>query len=965
MDWDAYFTSFRPKQTSKQLLSQSQLPYPFDHSVEPLGPIGQRVEPVPEGGAIASSDSVVFDNCMPVLLACVSRVLKIPVADLDAGLSFIDNGGDSINLPIIQGELLKQLGLRATQEDLRDVPLEELTARVQCRQPLVAKGERGTPFPLTPIQQAYVWGRSLTGVAAHGYLEVNVGPDFDLQMFNWSFNALRLRHDMLRVVILPDCEAEAGVVQQVKDGEPFSCEVIDLTSKSADDQAKTLQELRERFSHEVIELGGALFRIHVTKCMGDDGEHWWRLHFSFDSLMLDMFSMRLLFAEWHALYSGASERPPLQLTFRDWVMWQVEQTKTQSYLQAKQYWEERCKDMPGAPALPLKSCCDVRSPRFERLVDYLDQKTWNDLKAASRRRGLSSTGVLLTVFAEVLGHWSDTADVERFLINLTTFERDVMMHSEMNDIIGDFTSVVLLEVSASGGPLDICVEGLWKQLLADLRHKQFDGVKVQRELVRVNKKSAVAPVVFTSLLNLPVGADGDESVGQNFGDVAFSITQTPQVLLDCKIFEAGERLALEWDYAEALEPDQVRAMHETFCRVLRAIALPDFDFSLPLQLLSEQDLEVWRSLNDTQKTWSACPSTLQDLLRQRLWHPNDEVFLKSDAHGALNLHALRRQVVRWARHLTSHLSANGIVAIHMPRSPGLVVAIYAVIEAGGAYLPLDCDQPLKRKQHILQNSNCDILVHAGDDLGFSGLCMRADVNPTLCQTLPFKGATVGPLANPKDLAYIIYTSGSTGSPKGVAVQHAAIMNRLAWMQDTYKLGREDVVIQKTPYSFDVSVWEFFWPLFQGSLLVVQPDVHADPKYLLQQIGCHRVSIVHFVPSMLAHFLEETSPMDVNLASVKHMFCSGEALPPELVRKAYQVLPNDARVHNLYGPTEAAVDVTFWPCPRSLKSTFIGQPIANMQVFILKAGRLCPEGVVGELFLAGIGLARGYLNNKDR
>ncbi|MEU5085172.1 amino acid adenylation domain-containing protein, partial [Streptomyces eurythermus] len=208
-------------------------------------------------------------------------------------------------------------------------------------------------------------------------------------------------------------------------------------------------------------------------------------------------------------------------------------------------------------------------------------------------------------------------------------------------------------------------------------------------------------------------------------------------------------------------------------------------------------------------------------------------------------------------------------------------------------------------------------------------------------------------------AYVIYTSGSTGRPKGVVVSHDAIVNRLAWMQGVYRLDGTDRVLQKTPFGFDVSVWEFFWPLLEGATLVVaRPEGHKDPAYLARVIREERITTVHFVPSMLAAFLEE--PSVVGCRSLRRVVCSGEALSEQTQNRFLELV--GVPLYNLYGPTEAAVDVTYWECRPGAGAVPIGRPIWNTRLYVLDGEqRPVPVGVPGELYLAGVGLARGYLN----
>ncbi|MCJ8268591.1 MAG: amino acid adenylation domain-containing protein, partial [Psychrosphaera sp.] len=254
--------------------------------------------------------------------------------------------------------------------------------------------------------------------------------------------------------------------------------------------------------------------------------------------------------------------------------------------------------------------------------------------------------------------------------------------------------------------------------------------------------------------------------------------------------------------------------------------------------------------------------------------------------------------------------------------------------------------------YMVQDSGISLLLTQKELLDDEKLAGYSTSNPVI------------PTQTANHLAYVIYTSGSTGQPKGVMVEHQALVNRIDWMQNQYGLTADDVVLQKTPFSFDVSVWEFTWPLTTGARLVIaKPQGHKDPAYLASAIVEHQVTTLHFVPSMFRQMLNE--PRWADCTSLKRLFCSGEALPGDVVNAHYQI--NSTPVHNLYGPTEAAIDVSYWACPADVKlaGVPIGKPIQNIQLYVLgEMGQLQPNGSVGELHIAGVGLARGYLNKEE-
>src|SRR6185503_245928 len=308
-----------------------------------------------------------------------------------------------------------------------------------------------------------------------------------------------------------------------------------------------------------------------------------------------------------------------------------------------------------------------------------------------------------------------------------------------------------------------------------------------------------------------------------------------------------------------------------------------------------------------------------------------------------------------------------VVGVLMERSFEMVISLFAVLKAGAAYLPLDPSYPVQRLSFMLGSAQpLVLLVQQGLDslLTLESLLTEQIVVVVVDEERRNSaGDSVGDSSlNPEvmvdadNIAYVIYTSGSTGQPKGVMVSHGAISNRLLWMQQQYQLDPSDVVLQKTPFTFDVSVWEFFWPLLTGARLVVaRPGGHKDPAYLRDTIAEQAITTLHFVPSMLDLFLEQEG-LDRCASSVRRVICSGEALPHELQERFFARLPTE--LHNLYGPTEAAVDVSFWRCQRGDgRSTVpIGKPIANIQLHVLDEQRKhAPIGAVGELYIGGVGV----------
>ena len=419
---------------------------------------------------------------------------------------------------------------------------------------------------------------------------------------------------------------------------------------------------------------------------------------------------------------------------------------------------------------------------------------------------------------------------------------------------------------------------------------------------------------------------------------------------DASLFDATtiERMAMHW---------QTLAHH--------ALTTPEQEISnLPLLTAREREklLVDW---NQTQVEYPTDKNIYQ-LFELRVLENPDAIAVVFEGKQ-LTYQELNQKANQLARYLqTLGVKPEVLVGICIERSLEMVIGLLGILKAGGAYVPFDPHYPEDRLSYMLDDSKVEVLlsqkslVSSLPDHQAQVFCFDTDWHRVEQYSQDNLETDIGA----KNLAYVIYTSGSTGKPKGVMNTHQGIHNRLCWMQEAYQLNSSDRVLQKTPFSFDVSVWEFFWTLMTGATMVVaRPEGHKDSNYLAGLIARQQITIVHFVPSMLQVFLQE--PDLTQCSSLKRVFCSGEALPFELTKRFFDRL--ECELHNLYGPTEAAIDVTFWQCQPEddLQVVPIGRPIANTQTYILdKHLQPVPIGVLGELYLGGTNLARGYLNRPE-
>lgn len=437
--------------------------------------------------------------------------------------------------------------------------------------------------------------------------------------------------------------------------------------------------------------------------------------------------------------------------------------------------------------------------------------------------------------------------------------------------------------------------------------------------------------------------------------------------LSWSVVEKGGRLEGEVDYAEELFKEAtIHRMVVHLERVLESMAASREQQIRSIGLLTEsEERQVVQEWNRTEKEYGP-EKTIVELFEEQVVRRPNAVALEYERQE-LCYAELNRRANQLGHYLRKHGVAPEVpVGICMERSLEMVVGLLGILKAGGAYLPLDPTYPHDRMAYVLENSHVPVLLlqeqFRSQFLNFNGHTIAVDKNWD--EIAGESEVNLLKVSGMENLVYVIYTSGSTGQPKGVMNVHGGLRNRLLWMQQEYRLDRTDRVLQKTPYTFDVSVWEFFWPLITGARLVMaRPGGHHDPQYLSATIQSAQITTLHFVPAMLGAWLD--SETAGHCPTLKRVICSGEALSLEAQRKFTNKVT--AELHNLYGPTEASIDVTYWRCREEGSRDFvpIGKPIANTQVYVLdETMRPLPVGVSGELFLGGKGLARGYLRRPD-
>jgi len=832
----------------------------------------------------------------------------------------------------------------------------DLTAPVAAPAELIQPdpAHRYEPFPLTDIQQAYWVGRGpgmeLGGIGCHLYTEMD-GYDLPLEQFQDSWRRLVARHDMLRAVVAGD--GQQRILTQVP---LYEIPVLDLRDLPEAERETQLTRLRGGLSHRVFDATQwPLFDIRATHI----DEHRTRLHLGFDLLVLDAASIFQLREEWVRLAADpALELPPLELSFRDVVLAEVAQRESESYHRAEHYWLERLPDLPGGPELPLlRDPASLTHPHFVRRLQRLDQAEWSALRARAQQLGLTPSGLLCAAYADVLAAWSRHP---RFCITLTLFNRPAL-HPEIMQIIGDFTSTILLEFDGSAPNFAERARTLQKRLAADLDHGAFSGVQVMREQARrQGGQVSAVPVVFTSALGLDAGQPGD-SAWEGLGEMVYSVAQTPQVLIDHQVSEQDVGLLFTWDVVEAVfAPGVASRMFDAYCGLLRELARDEAAWNAPIAYwLPAVEFAERQQAN---QTTVPIPEGLlhSPFVAQALAYGEREALVDGDRR--LNYAELLGRAGGVAVALqTRGVQPGELVAAVMPKGWRQVAAVLGILASGAAYLPIDAALPEERRRYLL--------AHGEVRIALTDPALRLDwpdeVEPLIVDDQP-----PAPLpmcdATPDDLAYVIYTSGSTGQPKGVMMEHRAVLNTVLDINQRFKVSAEDRVLALSSLSFDLSVYDVFGVLGAGGALIFPgADAARDPQRWRQLIVDEGVTLWNTVPALMAMLCEYGQPLGERLRLV---LLSGDWIPLGLPARI-QALAPQAHTISLGGATEAAIWSIHHPIETvdpQWRSIPYGRPLENQSFHVLN-DRLepCPVWVTGELYIGGIGLARGYWRDPEQ
>ncbi|MFJ5160062.1 amino acid adenylation domain-containing protein [Pantoea sp. NPDC088449] len=813
-----------------------------------------------------------------------------------------------------------------------DTTLQQLHAR---------HGAFSHVLPLLPLQKGLLFHAQTTAQQGsyNSLTRLTLSGEIGAAAVQQALNAVLRRHPQLAARF--DAELSLQPLQLLPEGERDWPLAVHQLAEEDEDQALLALE------HQALaqDLFSQPIMLQATLIAHRDGLRW-TLLLNAHHLVVDGWSTPVIL---HDLLCALRQQtlPALSSSYVDLVR----QLGQRDCDDARQQWQSCLRDVRPTLLYPNAADSAVSEKRIT-----LDATLERELYALCRARGLT----LNTVMQGVWG----------LMLSVASGQQDVVFGAPVSGRFGQIDGIDQ-HVGLFSNTLPVRVRfDHQRPLLAQLADHQAQQIQlIEQDCLGLAEIQQLvgAGTLFDTLLVVENYPDNQSVLDANADVRCEAIhnrgyTHYPLTLLVLP----GEQLTLLMEYRDCVSAPE-RLAERLLLLLQQLVSTPDLPLTQwRLQTLAEQSLLAWVNNTGVQLE----DETLQQAIAQQAARTPDALALVDEAHR-LSYSDMQRQVTLLAdRLIEAGVMPGDIVAVALPRSVRLSIALSAILQAGAAYLPLDIGYPDERLAYMVEDARPWVVItesaleirfaRFGTLMLFDGLANpQAQARHTL------------PQADANRPAYVLYTSGSTGKPKGVVVNQRAIINRLRWMQASYPLRADDVVLQKTPCSFDVSVWEFFWPLMTGAQLMMAPaEAHRDPQALWQLIDDYRVTTMHFVPSMLAAFVGHLATQtDRACPSLRRVFCSGEALACDLARSYQDLIA--APLHNLYGPTEAAVDVTWQPASGSALAGLngpgvpIGRPVWNTQLHILdNLLRPVPVGVPGDLYLSGVQLADGYLHRAD-
>ncbi|MDT3424992.1 tyrocidine synthetase-3 [Paenibacillus forsythiae] len=871
--------------------------------------------------------------------------------------NFFELGGHSLKAIALASRIHKEFNVEVPLKDIFKAPTirgisKYIDASVENKYDAIKKATQKKWYEASSPQKRMYMLQQLDpdNLGYNMSAAIRIRGDLKWDRFEQSLRDLFLRHEALRTCFAIE---DGNIVQKIGESVDYRCECSEMTEVDINAE---LQRFVSPF-----DLGKApLMRVKLIKL-----QEYYVLLFDIHHIISDGLSIDILINDLGKIYSS-QPLEPLDVHYKDYSEWQNEMLHSEMLLPQAKYWGEVFDGDLPILNLPL----DFARPKIQSyegaVMDaILEAELTSKVKKLAASYGSTVYTVLLSAINILLSKYSGQ---EEIIVGGITAGRNKL---EMDRIVGVFINTLALRnVINPNEKYGVFLEKVRDKAIAAYEHQDypFEELLNQLNVKRDPARSPLFDVMFSMEDDLSFNTLEIENIA--FEPIA---TERKAVNFDLRFIAVNrdDELAIKIEYCTKLfKASTIQRMLSHLINVIGQITQnSELNISDIHLLTNDEKNAILYEFNNTDVTYPREKTFIELFEEQVSKTPDALAVITNDSY--LSYNELNIKANKLAKVLRAEgVSRNRIVAVIIDRSESMLVSIFAIIKAGGAYLPIDPDYPDSRINYILENSQAALVLTRKKFFSkVKAALPKLDVDKQYSES---GGENLQIINSPQDLIYVIYTSGSTGNPKGVMIEHRSLINRLDWMQQAYPLSTADTILQKTTYTFDVSVWELlWWSVVGATVYLLGHNQEKDASAIVDIISKRQITTVHFVPSMLRIFLDfvEDHNRSNDLKSLKRVFASGEALQTKQVSEFEERLFNrfGTQLINLYGPTEATIDVSYYNCfEQKLGRTVpIGKPINNIKLYIVdKNNALMPVGIPGELCIAGDGVARGYLNNQE-
>lgn len=833
-------------------------------------------------------------------------------------------------------------------KDLIIQALKSVTAKPD--DPIIEKVSRDSNLPASHTQQG-IWFTCQFSEYSSIYnmvMAFEVIGELDVEIFQAAINRLVTRYEILRT----NFSEVAGVVEQVIHKKRMVTAVFNDYQHNPELAKSFFKELLAEESKYCFDLkNDPLLKTGLIKIAEGRWYVWVNVH----HIIFDGWSSNIFFSELIRIYNIENKKEPVFLTipeiqFADYSQWQRSRLSGNRYEVLKDFWSDYLKGMHELTQLPLQKPRQSNQSFKAAVIDIkLDTAKTKEFLDYTNELALTPYMAFFSVFALLVFKYSQQRDI---VIGTVTANRSAV---QTQSLIGCLVNVIPVRTLLDSSSTFAQFASSFKQnILRCFSHQEMPFDKLVDEL---NHKRSLSynPVVqlmfnMNTTLSEKMDMEGLQLIPFEREIASFG---TYDLQLEMKL-NAGSCLASFVYNSELFDPLFIERFANHYLNILTSISLKSETAISKLLYLNQPEInQLLIEFNDT-NTKDTQSKTIIKLFEKQVQTDPDKIAVVFE-DSAISFGELNKRANRLGNYLREKykIKADDLVAIKLEPGEWMIVALLGILKSGGAYVPIDPDYPQQRIDYIIKDSKSKVLIDENELTRFRSEGKNYDNN------------NLRSINKVSDLIYVIYTSGSTGKPKGCMLEQKGVINRIEWMWEEFKFSQEDVVLQKTPYTFDVSVWELFMPLCRGAKIILcQKKDIVSPERLLALIERHKITCLHFVPSMLSAFIAtlfDDNNIGKRLGSLRKVVASGEALTIETIKNWYKKMNID--IHNLYGPTEASIEVTCYTTTKEDSKVPIGKPIWNTQIYILDEDlQLVPIGVTGEIHIGGRGLARAYIND---